>query len=252
MKNNITLPPIIAHRGASGSAPENTFAAIKEAAKQGATWIEIDVAVTKDGIPVILHDDKLHRTTPAQGLLLKSNWCDIKDLDAGSWYNTKFKDERIPTLEATLELCHKLNLGINLEMKPVPGWEWQTTMATLDIIGSSPKVPLLISSFNTHCLHIFKDQAPQLPRALNVDIIPTDWHQCLAKLEATSLHFCLPYFDETQVKAVKESGYQLACFTVNAEEDAKRLLNAGVNAIFTDHPKMILEKIDPNQHKATV
>jgi glycerophosphoryl diester phosphodiesterase len=243
MKNTLTLPPVIAHRGASACAPENTFASIIEAAKQGATWIEIDVTVTQDNIPVILHDHHLERTTSGEGRLLQQNYNDIKDLDAGSWFDSEFSSERIPTLKDTLALCQKLNLGANLEIKPIAGWQRETSMAIIAVINEGPSIPLLISSFDTHCLHLFKSFAPLVPRALNTDIIPTDWHACLKSIDACRMHFYLPYFDPIKIAAIKAAGYQVACFTVNCHLTAQELFNGGVDNVFSDHPKVMLEAL---------
>ena len=93
-----SLPKVIAHRGSSGIAPENTLASLHLAGQQGAKWVEIDVMLSGDGIPVIFHDDSLARTTNGEGLIYKTPLAGLKKLDAGSWKHNKYPQETIPTL----------------------------------------------------------------------------------------------------------------------------------------------------------
>ena len=129
------LPSVIGHRGAYNSAPENTLIAFRKAAQLGARWVEIDVRLSSDKVPVIFHDNEVNRTTNGQGpvgtLTLKS----LKKLDAGSYYHTDFSGEKIPTLLETISLCIELNLGINIEIKPNYGQATETVTAILAIIN---------------------------------------------------------------------------------------------------------------------
>src|SRR5580658_7344129 len=95
-------PPVIAHRGASAQAPENTMAAFRLATESGAKWVEFDVHLTQDGVPVIMHDDTLDRTTDGKGKIADASWADVQKLDAGSWFDKRFKGERVPHLDEVL------------------------------------------------------------------------------------------------------------------------------------------------------
>jgi len=101
----IEMPKIIAHRGASGDAPENTLAAIKMAADHGATWIEIDVNISRDAVPVLFHDDGLSRCSNGKGLVIEHTLTSLQSLDAGAWFSDKFTGERIATLDECLALA---------------------------------------------------------------------------------------------------------------------------------------------------
>src|SRR4051812_26195793 len=90
------IPPLIAHRGASSEAPENTLAALKLARGRGANWVEVDVKLTQDGVPILMHDDTLERTTDGTGKVADTSWATIQTLDAGSWFDKKFRGERVP------------------------------------------------------------------------------------------------------------------------------------------------------------
>lgn len=108
---------IIAHRGASKYAPENTMAAFKIAYDDGADAIETDVHLTKDFVPIIMHDEDVKRTTNGKGLIKDLTYNQISSLDNGSWFNKSFSNERIPTLEKFLQWAYKKNIRINLELK---------------------------------------------------------------------------------------------------------------------------------------
>lgn len=110
---------IIAHRGLSKYYPENTLIAYKKAYEKGIKYVECDISFTKDDIPVLLHDNKVDRTSNKKGKINKYSLEELKKLDFGSWLNISFKDERIPTLEEFLELCKELELIPYIEIKPI-------------------------------------------------------------------------------------------------------------------------------------
>ena len=110
-------PWVVAHRGYSGRYPENTASAFEAAIRTGADMIELDVCLTKDRIPVVIHDQTLERTTEGHGLVSEFALSEIKKLDAGSWFSPEFKGESIPTLEEVL-LQIRGKISINIEIKP--------------------------------------------------------------------------------------------------------------------------------------
>lgn len=113
----LSLPQLIAHRGAPRVAPENTLAALEAAYQRGATWVECDVQLTADGIPVIFHDDTLQRTTNGRGRLCTFRYEELATLDAGRWFSAAFAGEPIPRLEDWLALALRHQMGVNLELK---------------------------------------------------------------------------------------------------------------------------------------
>ena len=124
--SQLKIPSVIGHRGAAAFAPENTLESIRTAAEIGAKWVELDVKLTKDSIPIIFHDDTLERTTSGYGPVAEASWNDIKELEAGMWFSEGFTNVSVPTLEDALEEILKLKLGVNLEIKPCPGHEVET------------------------------------------------------------------------------------------------------------------------------
>ena len=107
------MPAVVAHRGASAAAPENTLAAMRRAAEMGARWAECDVRLSADGVPVVIHDGTLDRTTDGRGALAAHTAAELARLDAGSWRDAAFAGEPVPTLAALLEEARRLGLGLN-------------------------------------------------------------------------------------------------------------------------------------------
>jgi glycerophosphoryl diester phosphodiesterase len=110
---------VVAHRGASAYAPENTLAAFQKAAEMGADWFELDCHLSKDGEVVIIHDDTLHRTTDGTGGVRELTWESLQRLDAGSWFDPSFAGERLPSLDQSLELAQRAGIGVYIEIKSI-------------------------------------------------------------------------------------------------------------------------------------
>jgi glycerophosphoryl diester phosphodiesterase len=154
---------IFAHRGASGYCPENTLAAFKKAIQLGATGIETDVQLTKDGRVVIIHDESLARTAGLNQLVKDTDYEELATLDAGGWYGAEFQDERIPTLEQLLELLKPTDIILNIELKngvfPYPDLEQKV----IDMVRNSQMTDrVIISSFNHYSLVLCKQLAPEI------------------------------------------------------------------------------------------
>ena len=176
----LELPRIIAHRGASGSAPENTIAAFRAAAAAGAKFVEFDSSLTSDARPVVFHDDVLDRTTDGTGLLAETPFETLTHLDAGSWFNATFAGEMVPTLDEVLETLADLGLGFNMEIKPDRGREEETARISLAAVADIwPKdaVAPLISSFSRTSVAVAKDVAPDQARSFLFDRRPEDWRE---------------------------------------------------------------------------
>lgn len=236
-------PKVIAHRGASGVAPENTLAAIRAAAEQGARWVEVDVAVTADGVPVIHHDDRLERCTNGRGWLLAHSHQELKGLDAGSWFAPRFAGESLPTLEALLALAMDLGIGLNLEIKPLTGWEEPTASAAVKSLQEfgQDKCPLLLSSFSLAALRVAQALLPAVPRAYNAMVVPPDWQERLAAADCVGIHcHCEAKLDPETIRSVNAAGKKILCFTVNDTALARRLLDWGVDGLITDHPGRLI------------
>jgi len=237
------LPKIVAHRGASEHAPENTLAAIAKAAELGARAVEFDVTVSADDVPVLMHDDMLNRCTDGAGPVILKTLDELQALDAGSWFSPAFAGERIPTLEQALDLAADCGLVVNLELKPTLGWEGPTVNAVVETL-KNPRyadVGLLVSSFNGLALERFAERMPDVDLGWLTEAVPADWQDMITRYGCVALHCFEPYVTPELVRDVHGHGYRLHVFTVNDPAKAKRLFSWGADAVFTDCPDVLLE-----------
>lgn len=244
MRNKPPFPFVIGHRGSPRAAPENTLASFRQAARDGATWVEFDVALTSDGRAVIFHDDDLDRTSDGTGPLAVMPFDAVLNLDAGSWFGPDFAGEPVPTLEEALDLFAELGLGFNMEIKPDRGREVETAEIALTIARESwpADAPLpLISSFSRLCMATAKDVQPGWPRDLLFDRVTEDWKEIGAQLGVISFGANHQHLTEGLVGAMQETGYAVMAYTVNDVARAKTLKAWGVDAIFTDIPAEMLK-----------
>lgn len=232
------LPIIIGHRGAYNSAPENTLISFRKAAQLGAKWIEIDVRLSSDKIPVVFHDDEVDRTTNGQGPVDRFTLESLQELDAGSHYHTDFSGEKVPTLLQTITLCIELNLGLNIEIKPNLGQAVETVtaiLATINPFQEQLRGNVLFSSFNLLCLKKLVNLSPDWPRALLVNDLNND---CLTHTKALECYALNPNYNclanIENIKSILDSGLRIIPFTVNQISIAKNLLRLGVHSIITD------------------
>lgn len=239
----IVLPRVIGHRGAAAAAPENTLASIAKAKELGASWVEFDVKLTGDGHPILFHDDSLERTTNGKGPVAAATLAYIRSLDAGSWFALPFRGERVPTFEEALALCAELGLGINVEIKPCAGRERETAeVAIRTLLRLWPRsMPApLVSSFARASLRVAKEMAPQMPRGYLAGGLPRQWRERLAEYGCATLHLNHRRILPWQRAAVVAAGVPLLLYTVNSGRAARRHLEAGVAAVFTDRVEEVL------------
>lgn len=237
------LPRVMGHRGAAALAPENTLAGIRRAAATGVSWVEFDVMLTGDSVPVLFHDDKLERTTGRRGLMAETPCAVAGTLDAGAWFRVEFAGEPVPTLEAALALVRELGLRANVEIKPTPGRDRETAAAVVEVIDRcwpASEPPPLISSFKRDSLAVIQDRAPALPRGLLALRLPRDWVSAARALECSTLHVAGRWLTAKRVARIKAAGYGLAAFTINDVTQARRLFDWGVDCIITDIPDVMV------------
>ncbi|MEO8039964.1 MAG: glycerophosphodiester phosphodiesterase [Betaproteobacteria bacterium] len=230
-------PRIIAHRGGGTVAPENTLVALRLAASLGFGGVEFDVKLAKFGVPVLLHDDTLERTSTGAGPVVDRDAAELRAVDAGSWFGNEFAGEHIPTFETASTLSRSLGLWANIEIKPDAANPEDTgrivaLLAARFWKDASP-APLL-SSFSEPALRAARTQAPELPRALLVDQVPHDWAERTRALECRALHCSQDAITPDLVAAVHGAGLGLLAYTVNETGRALTLFEMGVDAIVTD------------------
>ncbi|HEU0199007.1 MAG TPA: glycerophosphodiester phosphodiesterase [Burkholderiaceae bacterium] len=245
---------VIAHRGGGRLAPENTIAAIDIGRAHGFSAIECDAMLAADGIPVLIHDPTLERTTNGRGAVAEQPAAALTALDAGAWFAPRFAGTRLPTLEAAVRHCRAHDVWINVEIKPSPGAEVETgtvvgrtaTALYADVVRPGgdqaaeiePRAPLL-SSFYPQALQAARAAAPDLPRGFLLERVPPDFPAWLGKLGCVALHTDHKNLTREQAHAIKAAGYWLFCYTVNDPERARQLFAWGVDAFCTDRIDLI-------------
>ena len=206
------LPKIIAHRGASGYAPENTMAAIMDAVQKGAKAIEFDVNVSADGIPILLHDETLDRTTNGSGPVVEKTFAELEQLDAGSWFSPNFSGISIPSLSDVLNGVFQSDLALNLELKPTPGWEQETVRAVVQALKKNMS-PVLVSSFNVEALKLFHEQMPDHPIALISKRVPENAVLILQTLGCNAIHCKSIHLQKKDVERLVNAGFIVRAYT---------------------------------------
>lgn len=254
-----TPPRLLGHRGAAALAPENTLASIRAAADAGARWVEIDAKLAKDGVPVLIHDAELDRTTNATGLVVALTSVELGRLDAGSWFDAervaaglldapRFAGEPIPTLAQCLAECRRLGLGLDLEIKPDKGTEAATAAACLEVLdaeGWTADDPLLITCFRPAALKVVRDYAPTFHRGLLIWKFPEGWETAARELGVVTViadqkSLIGPEMVARITAPTTGDGWPAMSYTINESFRAKQLYDWGVSGLFTDDPPRLL------------
>jgi glycerophosphoryl diester phosphodiesterase len=247
-------PRALAHRGGGSLAPENTIAAIRVGVERGFRAVEFDAMLAADGVPMLMHDETLERTTDGRGPVSALTAAELGRLDAGAWYAPGFAREPVPTFEAAVGFCRAQDVWINIEIKPAAGHEERTGEVVAlqaaelyaDLVrrggdradNAEPRIPLL-SSFSEVALAAARRAAPDLPRGLLVDRVPADWPDRLLALGCVGLHTNHQHLAEPIARSIKDAGYWLFCYTVNVPERARQIRAWGVDAFCTDRIDLI-------------
>ncbi|WP_410513809.1 glycerophosphodiester phosphodiesterase [Paenibacillus sp. BR2-3] len=229
-----------AHRGASAVCPENTMVAFRRSLELGATGIETDVQMTKDGQLVLIHDEELERTTTGSGYVKDKTLEELLRLDAGSWFGKDFGGETLPTLQDLLQLIQGQDIILNIELKNgvflYPGME-EKVIAAIRAFNMSQQI--VLSSFNHYSLAYCKSIAPEIRTGiLYMEGLYRPWDYA-AILGANALHaYHYAVLPEFVAEAAKH-GVDYHPFTVNDPQRMKALIDAGVSGIITDHPDLL-------------
>ncbi len=230
-------PLWIAHRGAGKLAPENTLAAFRLGAMHGYRAFECDVKLSADGVPFLLHDATLERTTDGQGVAGERSWAELSRLDAGGWHGAHYAGEPPPTLQAVARYLQANGFVLDLEIKPTPGTEARTgavVAAEVLRLWQGQAAPPLLSSFQPQALRAAREAAPQLPRALLLDRLPDDPVGAAQSLQCVALITDHPLMDAALVGRLHAAGLRALVYTVNDAGRAGALIDWGIDGIVTD------------------
>jgi glycerophosphoryl diester phosphodiesterase len=235
--NSWPYPFWIAHRGAGKLAPENTLAAFRVGACHGYRAFECDVKLSADGVPFLLHDETLRRTTCARGLAGQRPWAELARLDAGRWHSPGYAGEPLPSFEAIATYCVSHDFALNVELKPTPGADEHTgrvvAHAAARLWRDSAVKPLL-SSFRPDALAAAQSAEPALPRALLFERLCAGWLEQARELACVALVADHEVLDARAIARIHAAGMRALCYTVNDPVAARRLLAAGIDGIITD------------------
>lgn len=230
-------PRWIAHRGAGKLAPENTLAAFRVGASHGYRMFECDVKLSADGVPFLMHDSTLDRTTNGNGTGGDQPWAALARLDAGSWHSRAFAGEPLASFENAARYCLRNGYFLNIEIKPTPGTERHTGEVVAQHarrLWAGQPVPPLLTSFKTEALQGARDAAPELPRGWLLDSLPEGWLQTALALDCIAIVCNHALWDERTVAQAKAASLQTLSYTVNDEWAAERLMALGTDGIVTD------------------
>ncbi|MFA5040561.1 MAG: glycerophosphodiester phosphodiesterase family protein [Bdellovibrionales bacterium] len=231
------IPPFIAHRGAPKLAPENSLESFIVARDSGAKWIETDVKLTSDGIPILIHDETLDRTTNGQGLVSQTSWKTIQTLDAGSWFSPAFSNTRVTSLTEMLTFCSSSRMRLILELKPSPGRTQATVMVTLieaSKMWPENLAPPMIASFDVDSLVISAQLRPDWPRGLFFEKWENDWVEMAVITQATTITFKEDLLTPDRLEILRRSPVPILAYTVDDPARAKELMKNGIKAVFSD------------------
>ncbi|WP_326497923.1 glycerophosphodiester phosphodiesterase [Clostridium sp. ZS2-4] len=237
-----------AHRGASAYYPENTMLAFEKALELGATGIETDVQMTKDGVLILMHDELVNRTTTGRGFIKNYTYKEIRKLDAGSWFRGDFKNIKVPSLDELMDLLMDKNIQLNIELKNnIILYEELEEKVIQKIYKYNMQNKVIISSFNHYALEKCKEISPEIKIGLLYIAGLYEPEKYAKRLGAEALH---PYFyavnNDEIIKNIKKTGLMLNPYTVDEESYMKFFVDHGVDGIITNYPdklnKILTEK----------
>jgi glycerophosphoryl diester phosphodiesterase len=231
-------PKIVAHRGGGSLAPENTLGAIRLGAAMGFRGVEFDVMLAGDGMPVIIHDETVDRTTNGRGAVPNMTYAELCALKVGN-------GERIPTFDEAGRLCRELGIWANVEIKPAKGYERATGKAVAPLareLWRGAAQPPILSSFSVDALEAAREAAPELPRGYLVSTIPRHWRETMQRLGCAALHCNYQSLTKELAAEIHGAGYAILLWTVNKPETARQMLALGADCLVTD----ALDRIGPD------
>jgi glycerophosphoryl diester phosphodiesterase len=229
----LQLPKVIGHRGAMAYAPENTLASFREARRRGATWVETDIKLTADGVPIVMHDASLKRTTGVDRLVALTPSAELP------------KD--VPTFEEAIACFQELGLGCNVEIKPCEGREAETArvaVATLRRRWPSTLPPPLLSSFKPESPAAAREAAPEFARAILLGELNGDWRVRADAVGAEGVNTDGKKLAPGRARDVKQAGFALSVYTIDDPAQARALVAMGVDCVITDMPDVIIAALN--------
>jgi len=247
-KKTLKLPKLIGHRGVKDLCPENTLESILKAFDLGLSFVEIDVKISKDRVPILLHDDTLDRTTNGSGLVIDYDYENIKKLDAGKFFYKENTNIFVPKLEDILSLCANYNGNLNIELKPNKKFEKENVYQIYKIIKNINQIDIFFSSFDMISILEISKLYPQSIRSFLLDDFKEYNIDDLISISINhDLKICGLNIDLVTtdiIKKIKESNIAITVYSdknINLSS-ANDIFSIGVDSIFVDNPLDLLGK----------
>lgn len=233
-------PWVVAHRGASGHAPENTMAAFRRAVELGATFIETDLHLTKDAALIAIHDSTLDRTTSGRGPVRNFTLAEIRELDAGSWYGTQFKNERVPTLEEIVAFAREADIVFYLEVKAADVWGVEHALVSA-LRKAQEAMRIAVLSFDLNALANVRKLDASLMTGFLFEKKRPDAVQAAAGIGVRQLAPRADLLSATLVEQAHSEHLQVVTWTVNEPEQMRAAIATGVDGVMTDYPDRLVK-----------
>lgn len=247
-KKTLKLPKLIGHRGVKDLCPENTLESILKAFDLGLSFVEIDVKISKDRVPILLHDDTLDRTTNGSGLAIDYDYENIKKLDAGKFFYKENTNIFVPKLEDILSLCTNNNGNLNIELKPNKNFEKENTYQIYKLTKNINQIDIFFSSFDIISISEISELYPQSIRSFLLDDFKEYNIDDLISISINhDLKICGLNIDLVTadiIKKIKESNMAITVYSdknINLSS-ANDIFSIGVDSIFVDNPLDLLGK----------
>ena len=232
---------VLAHRGYSGKAPENTMAAFELALAAGADGLELDVHITKDGEVVVIHDHTLERTTNGRGRVEELTYSELAQFDAGSWFGEEFRGQRLPKLSEVCELIRGTDKIFNVELKTGVGFQTLTEKVAELIVAYDLVPNTIISSFNHYALAYAKQVKPSIRTGILYSAGLYEPWEYAKGIGADALHpnhhSVVPFI----VKEAQKHGLMVNPYTVDGPQDLHRMVEAAVDSVITNQVSRVKE-----------
>ncbi len=230
---------VIAHRGSSGHAPENTLASFRKAVAQGAAFIETDLQLSRDARFVAIHDSTVDRTTGGRGAVHGLTLAELRQLDAGSWFGSEFTGERIPTLEEILDFAKKHDVVFYLELKPSGSWGGEH--ALISALRETQEIPrTVVISFDTGILDALRKIEPTLMTGVLYDGQIEKPVDRALEIGARQLAVRSDLVTPALLAGARKKDLQVVCWTVNHPAHMRLLIDAGIDGIMSDYPDRLV------------
>ena len=247
-KKNLNLPKLIGHRGVKDLCPENTLESIVRAYEIGLRFVEIDVKISKDKLPILLHDDTLDRTTNGSGLAIDYDYEYIKKLDAGKFFYKKKTNIFVPKLEDILNYCITNNGNLNIELKPNKNFEKENTFQIYKLTQNINQIDIFFSSFDIISILEISKLYPQSIRSFLLDDFKEYNIDDLINISINNdIKICGLNIDLVStdiIKKIKESNISVTVYSdknINLS-NANDIFSLGVDSVFIDNPIALLGK----------